>query len=150
MERIVLAVLLFASGVSAQAQFVIDKPWARSTVPGQSVAGAFMKIESKTPVSLVGASSPAARRVEIHESSMEGGVMRMRPIARISVTPGKPMELKPGGYHIMLMDIVKPLAKGDSVPLRLTFESPGKPAQTVDIKVEVRDVMGSGSQHGSH
>ena len=150
MERLVLAVLLSACALAAQAQIVIDKPWVRSTVPGQSVAGAFMRIESKTPVSLVGASSPAAKEVEIHESSMEGGVMRMRPVARIDVAPGKPVELKPGGYHIMMMDIVKPLAKGDSVPLRLTFESAGRPAQTVDVKAEVRDVMKTEGQHGMH
>lgn len=150
MGKIVLAVLLFVGAMSAQAQIVVAKPWVRSTVPGQSVAGAFMKIESGTPVALVGASSPAAGRVEIHESSMEGGVMRMRPVARINVAPGKPVELKPGGYHIMMMDIVKPLAAGGSVPLRLTFERAGQPAQTIDVKAEVRDVMGSGGQHGMH
>jgi periplasmic copper chaperone A len=150
MERVVLAVILFVCAASAQAQIVVDKPWVRSTMPGQSVAGAFMKIRSNTPVSLVGASSPITGHAEIHESSMEGNVMRMRPVTRIDVVPGKPVELKPGGYHIMLMDIAKPLATGDSVPLRLTFEQAGKPAQTIDVKAEVRDVMGSGGQHGTH
>jgi len=147
MRRIAFAILLCIAG-AAQAQVVVKSPWARSTVPGQSVGGAYMKIESTSPVSLVGVSSPAAKQVEIHESSMDGGVMRMRAVRKLDIGPGKSVEMKPGGYHIMLMDLVKPLKKGSTVPLRLTFEQAGKPAQTIDVKAEVRDVMvGGASMH---
>jgi copper(I)-binding protein len=144
MKQFVIAVLLCLAPAAAGAQVVVKDAWARSTVPGQSVGGAYMRIESSVPVSLVAASSSAAKSVEIHESSMEGGVMRMRAVRKIDLGPGKPVELKPGGYHIMLMELARPLAKGGKVPLRLTFEQQGKPAQSVDVVAEVRDVMAGG------
>lgn len=140
---VVLALCLALSS-GAYAQVSIQQPWVRSTVPGQKVAGAFMTIASPASVSLTGGSSPASRKVEIHQTVKEGEVMRMVPLARLDVPAGKSVELKPGSYHLMLIDIVKPLAKGESVPIRLTFEQPGKPAQTVEFKAEVRDVMQGG------
>ncbi|MGQ0512081.1 MAG: copper chaperone PCu(A)C [Betaproteobacteria bacterium] len=131
------------------AQLVVREPWVRSTVPGQKVAGAFMKLESPAAASLVGGSSPAARAVEIHETVMDGNIARMRPVARIEVSPGKPAELKPGGLHVMLIDIVRPLAKGDRVPLSLVYEAGGQ-KRTLEISAEVRDVMAPRGHHGKH
>ena len=141
MKAELLCALAIAVASPAQAQVRITNPWVRSTVAGQTVAGAFMKLESPAAESLVGASSPAAAKVELHRTIMEGTVAKMRPVERIDLAPGKPVELKPGGYHIMLVDIARPLAKGDTVPLRLEFERPGKPKETVEVKAIVKDVM---------
>jgi copper(I)-binding protein len=97
-----------------------------------------MKVEAKEPVALVSASSPAAGITEIHEMAMEKDVMKMRQVSRLPVAPGKPAELKPGGYHVMLMDLKQPLKAGDSVPITLTFEKADKSRQTVEVKAEVR------------
>jgi len=141
MKAVLLCALAVGAMSTAQAQVRVTDPWVRSTVAGQTVAGAFMKLESPVAESLVGASSPAAAKVELHRTIMEGTVAKMRPVGRIDLSPGKTVELKPGGYHIMLVDIVKPLAKGDTVPLRLEFERLGKPKETVDVKAVVKDVM---------
>ena len=136
-----------AWSLSAHAQLEIREPWIRSTVPGQTVAGAFMEIHSARAVSLVKATTSAARSAEIHQTTMDGGVARMLPVERIDIPAGKTVVLKPGGYHLMLIDIAKPLRKGDIVPLSLVFEEKGKPAQAIEIKATVRDVM---ADHGQH
>ena len=141
MKAVLLCALAVGAMSTAQAQVRVTDPWVRSTVAGQTVAGAFMKLESPVAESLVGASSPAAAKVELHRTIMEGTVAKMRPVGRIDLSPGKTVELKPGGYHIMLVDIAKPLAKGDMVPLRLEFQRPGKPKETVDVQATVKDVM---------
>jgi len=123
---------------AALAQVTVTDPWVRGTVSSQKATGAFMKLEAKQPVSLVSASSPVAGVTEIHEMAMEKDVMKMRPISRLPVAPGKPAELKPGGYHVMLMDLKQPLKAGDSVPITLTFEKADKSRQTVEVKAEVR------------
>ena len=130
-----------ALSVPVFGQINIASPWVRSTVPGQSVAAAYMDISSPVGVALVRGSSPAAKSVEIHEMRMEGSMMKMREVQRIEVPAGKTVHLRPGGYHVMLIDIAKPIRKGDVVPLSLVFEQAGKPAQTVTIKAEVRDTM---------
>lgn len=143
------ALLLSLHALPAAAQLAAHEAWVRSTVPGQKVAGAFMRLESASAVSLVGGSSAAARAVEIHETVMDGTIARMRPVPRIDVGPGKPAELKPGGLHVMLIDIVRPLAKGDRVPLSLVYESGGR-KRTLEVSAEVRDVMGAGGHRGHH
>jgi len=123
---------------AAIAQVTVTDPWVRGIVPQQKATGAFMKLEAKEPVALVSASSPAAGITEIHEMAMEKDVMKMRQIASLAVAPGKPAELKPGGYHVMLLDLKQPLKAGDSVPITLTFEKADKSKQTVEVKAEVR------------
>jgi copper(I)-binding protein len=114
----------------------IGHPWARPTVPGQSSGGAYLSVENKTgvPDRLLGGSSPNAR-VELHQMSMEGSVMRMREIDGIDLPAGARIELKPGARHIMLMDIKTPLKIGDKMPLTLHFRNAGK--VTVETWVEL-------------
>lgn len=115
----------------------IAHPWTRQTAPGQSNGGGFMAIANsgKGADRLVGGSSPAAAKVEIHTMSMDGGVMRMRPVKEgLAIPAGGKLELKPGGYHIMLIGLKAPLERGKLVPLILKFEKAG--ATTVDLKVE--------------
>ncbi len=143
-----LAAVLVAP--SAFAQITVSGPWVRGTVPQQKTTGAFMKIESKEPVSLVAASTPAAGVAEVHEMAMEKDVMKMRPVKKLDVAPGKPVELKPGGYHVMLMDLKQPLKAGDTVPLTLTFEKADKSRQTVEVKAEVRALGATGAPPAAH
>lgn len=115
----------------------ISNPWARQTAPGQSNGGGFMTIANrgKGADRLVGGSSPAAAKVEIHTMSMDGGIMRMRPVKEgLAVPAGGKLELKPGGYHIVLIGLKTPLERGKRVPLTLKFENAGM--TTVDLKVE--------------
>jgi len=119
---------------AALAQTTVKDPWVRSTVAEQKATGAFMQITSASGGRLVSASSPAAGVVEIHEMAMDGNTMRMRAVPALDLPAGKAVELKPGGYHVMLMDLKAPLAKDSTVPLTLVF----KDAKGVESKVELK------------
>jgi len=134
--------LLTAVGVlSMQAAWAanvsVSDAWARATMPGQKVSGAYMKIQSDADARLISASSKAVPRVEVHEMKMDGDVMRMREVQSIELPKGKTVSLEPGGYHIMLMNLPKPITAGEIIPLSLVVESGGK-RQTVEVKVEAR------------
>lgn len=112
----------------------------RAPAPGQKVAGAYMEIVSRTPLALTGVASASAATAELHSTSMEGGVMRMRPVARIELPAGKAVKLAPGGLHIMLVDLRQPLKPGDRVPLTLTVQGADLASRSViSIQAEVRD-----------
>lgn len=113
----------------------IVHPFARATPPGAKSGGAYLTIENSgaTVATLVSATSPIAGDVQLHQMAMDGGVMTMRAVRALEVPPGGKLELKPGGYHIMLLDLKQPLKVGDKLPLRLTFENLG----TIDIPVVV-------------
>lgn len=115
-------VLLVSSAALAQTSVRIDDPWIRGTVPGQSSTGAFMRLTPSAHARLVAARSPVAGVVEIHEMAMEGDVMKMRQIPDLDLAGGRSMDLRPGGYHVMLMSLKQTLAGGQSVPLTLEFE----------------------------
>jgi copper(I)-binding protein len=132
-------------GLTAQAQeakvgaIKIEDAYTRATVPGQQVAGGFMKIDNKGGTDLlVSASSPIAGEVQLHEMSMEGNVMKMRQVKDIPVPAGGMVELKPGGMHLMFMNIKAPLASGETVPVKLKFAKAGE----VEVKMPV-NAMGS-------
>ena len=131
---------LFSAGIAAAADLEVASPWVRGTVPAQKATGAFMQLSSKGGVSLVGVGSPAANIVEIHEMVMDNNVMKMRAVPRLEVEAGKVLELKPGSYHVMLIDLKKPLAKGEIVPITLRVEGKDKKVETVEIQAEVRDL----------
>ena len=127
---------LVGSATFAQTQNVnveVKDAWVRSTVPGQMGTGAFMKITAKAVMQLVGVSSPVAGVGEVHEMKMEGDIMKMRAVPQLDLPAGKAVELKPGGYHLMLMDLKQPLLKDTKVPLTLMF----KDAKGVQSKVEL-------------
>lgn len=112
----------------------IEQGWVRPSVPGQHGTGGYMKITARESQQLVGASSPVAGVAEIHEMKMEGDVMRMRPVKSLELPAGKMVELKPGGLHIMLMDLKQPLSAGSSVPVTLVL----KDRQGVESRVDTR------------
>ena len=123
MKRI-LSSLAFLIGAAAAAQTTIqvDDPWVRGTVAGQRSTGAFMRLMPTANARLVAARSPVAGVVEIHEMAMEGDLMKMRQIPGLDLAAGRTMELKPGGYHVMLMSLKQQLKGGQSVSLTLVFE----------------------------
>lgn len=124
-QSILIGTLLASSGLMATAGQAVDVQgaWARATVPGQQATGAFMTLTAAEGTQLVGVSSPVAGVAEVHEMNMEGGVMRMRAVqGGVSLPAGKAVELKPGGYHVMLMDLKATVAKDTMVPLTLLFK----------------------------
>jgi periplasmic copper chaperone A len=130
-------VTLSVAGVQAQSTdpaITIKDAWVRSSVPGQKGTGAFMKITAKDGMRLVGASTPVAGVTEVHEMKMEGDVMKMRAVPALELPAGKTVELKPGGYHVMLMDLKAALPKDSTVALTLVF----KDAKGVESKMELQ------------
>jgi copper(I)-binding protein len=99
-----------------------------------------MELTASENAALLEASSPVAGVVEVHEMSLDNGVMKMRAVPRLDLPAGKPVTLRPGGYHIMLMDLKKQLKKGESVPLTLRIEGKDKKLSTIEVKAEVREL----------
>jgi len=130
-----LAIVLALSSSALYAQTVdVKDAWARATVPGQKATGAFMKITAKDGAKLVSVTSPVAGVAEVHEMKMDGDVMKMRAVAGgLDLPAGKAVELKPGGYHVMLMDLKAPLQKDSKIAMTLTF----KDAKGVETRTEL-------------
>lgn len=136
LKSTVLAVLLAISGgmFAQTAPVKVYKAWARATVQGQKGTGAFMSLTASEGTKLVGLTSPVAGVAEVHEMKMEGDVMKMRAVAGgLDLPAGKTVELKPGGYHVMLMDLKAPLAKDSTVPVTLLFKN----ARGVESKLNI-------------
>ena len=140
-----LTCLLIANVAMGQrGQLEIKTPWARAT-PGHAENGAaYLTIVSPTADRLTVASSPVAKKAELHTMSMEGGVMRTRPLAAMEIPAGQTVTLSPGGMHIMLLGLTRPLREGESFPLTLWFEHAG-PRQ-VTVAIEKAGAMGPGGQ----
>ena len=119
---------IFLISFPASGQITIDAPWARATAPGAAVAGGYMVIRNAgaVPDRLVGASSSVSARVQLHVHVQEGGVIQMREVPGYDVPAKGSFELKPGGAHLMLVDIRQPLKEGDRVPVTLRFEKAGE------------------------
>ncbi len=123
---------------SASAAVTATDVWVRGTVPAQKTTGAFMTLESSEDAKLVAVSTPAAKSAEIHESRQAQGMMQMQAVDAVPLPAGKRVELKPGGFHVMLVDVAKPLGEGDSVPLRLTIEDKQGKRTHLDVSAPVR------------
>jgi copper(I)-binding protein len=143
-KRLFFVLAAIALAQSAAAQVTIADPWVRGTVAGQMATGAFMRLQSATDTTLVGVSSPAAKIVEVHEMKIDGGKMKMSAVDRLPLPAGKAVELKPGGYHVMLMDLVQPLKEGDTVPLKLTLEDKVGKKTTVEVRAPVKALTAGG------
>lgn len=140
----------------AQVQNVeVQNAWARATVQGQKASGAFMTLTAQTPGRLVSVSSPVAGVAEVHEMKMEGDVMKMRALANgLELPAGKPVELKPGGYHLMLMDLKLPLQKDTTIPVTLVFKDAKGVETKKELKLPVSQTAPAGAAaapaHGAH
>jgi copper(I)-binding protein len=147
--------ILCATHASAQqvkaGDLVLDRAWARATPAGAKVAGGYLTIENKgaTPDKLMGGTSRAAGKVEVHETAMNNGVATMRPVKDgVSIPPGQTVTLAPGGYHLMLTDLKGPLKKGDKLVVTLVFEKAGEVKATFDVQGV--GAMGSSSDQMDH
>ena len=142
MRRLAVLVVLAVSLAAAQAQrnpdVEVKSAWARPTVDGQMGTGAFMQLTSKDGARIVGASSDVAGVVEIHEMARDGSVMRMRAIRNLELPPGDTVELKPGGHHMMLMDLKRPLVTGEKIKVQLRLETRDKRLITQPVEIEIR------------
>ena len=137
--------LVLATAALAQTnQLEVTSAWARATPAKAENGVAYLPIRSPTPDRLVSVSSPVAKKAELHTMSMEGMVMKMRPLAGLDIAAGQPVTLKPGGEHIMLLGLNAPLREGQSFPLTLTFEKAGM--REVTVAVEKPGAGGPASQ----
>jgi periplasmic copper chaperone A len=135
---------------SALAQTAVTDAWVRGTVPAQKATGAFMQITSTSGGRLLSAASPVAGVVEIHEMKMDGNVMKMAALPKgLELPAGQTVALKPGGYHVMLMELKQALKDGDTVPLSLVVESKDGKRETLELKVPVRP-LGAASPAPMH
>lgn len=146
-KYLLLTTILFLSA-PAFAEVAAEKVHAFETSEGMKNGAVFLTLKNSGDKgdALISASSDIAARTELHEMSEESGIMKMRKVEKIDIAADEAVELKSGGYHIMLMDLKKPLKAGDSFPLTLTFESGEK--KTVNTAVEARSK--AAQSHGSH
>lgn len=140
--KFVAACAVYAGAVAAFAQNAApveaSGAWVRAAVPGQSGTGAFMKLTAQAPLKLVGVATPVAGVAEVHEMKLEGDTMKMRGVPALDLPARQAVELKPGGYHVMLMDLQQPIRVGGSVPLTLTFEDAKGVKSTLALQVPVQ------------
>lgn len=142
-----LLTLALVTASAAHGAVSVEEPWVRATAPGQAVAGAYLRLRSDTPVALVAVETSASKKAEIHEMRMEGQVMRMRPVEKIALPAGQSVELRPGGYHLMLIDVIHPLKPGDKVPLTLVIESASGARQRIAVEAQVREIAAPAHRH---
>ena len=131
-----LTVLSFSA--VAQTSVQITDPWVRATVPQQKATGAFMQITAPKAMRLLEVRSPVAGVAEIHEMSMSDNMMRMRQVKEIALPAGKAVELKPGGYHVMLLELKGQVKAGDKIPLTLVVEGEDKHRETIEVTAVAR------------
>ncbi|MFM8343316.1 MAG: copper chaperone PCu(A)C [Betaproteobacteria bacterium] len=145
--RVLSALALMWAAGAAHAQVTIGDPWVRATVAQQKATGMFAQVTSAQGGKLVAASSPVASVVEIHEMAMENNVMKMRAVPGLELPAGKAVELKPGGYHVMLMGLKQQVKEGELVPVTLVVEGKDGKRESVEVKAPVRALA---AQHGGH
>jgi copper(I)-binding protein len=151
--RLMRFALLAGLALPAWAQVTISDAWVRPTVPGQKATGAFMKITAQEGTQLVAVQSTVAAVTEIHEMKMDKDVMRMAAVPALSLPAGKTVELKPGGYHVMLMDLKAPLNPNTSIGLVLSFRNAQGVQSQQSIQVPVQmpaAASGAGSMTHKH
>ena len=144
MKKLIVASLitLAASAWAQSTTVTVEDAWVRGTVATQKATGAFMRLTPSANARLVSVSSPVAGVVEIHEMAMDKDVMKMRQVPGLDLAAGRTTELKPGGFHVMLMDLKAPVKGGDVVPLTLVFEDAAKQRFTQEVQAPVTALGG--------
>lgn len=123
---------------AASAQVTVSNAWVRATVAQQKATGAFMQLTAAKDTRLVGVSTPLTGMAELHEMAMDNNVMKMRQIPGLALPAGKTVELKPGGYHVMLLDLKAQVKEGDTVPVTLVFEGKDGKRESVEVKAPAK------------
>ena len=140
-----------AESAASSASIKIADPWVRAPAPGQKTAAAYVELMSDRDAAIVAAGSPVAARVEMHSTTTEGGVMRMRAVSRIELPAGRKVKLGTGGTHLMLIDLKHPLKAGDKVPLTLSVQptraAAGMSLTTLTLEAVVRAAANSAHTH---
>ncbi len=149
-----LAALLFLAlaacgappAVESSQALTVEGAWAAPTPGGVEVSAGYLTIVNGTQEedALIGATSPRAERIEVHDMTMQDGVMQMRAMERLPLAPGESVELAPGGRHLMFFGVTQPFAEGEQIPVRLSFERAGE----IDVALPVRRT--AGGVHGAH
>ncbi|AKP91767.1 copper chaperone PCu(A)C [Achromobacter ruhlandii] len=139
-----------APAMAQDASLKVEDAWVRATVPSQHATGVFMRLTSPTAARLVGVESDAARHVEVHEMAMQDNVMKMRQVSAIDLPAGKPVELKPGGYHVMLIDLARQISAGDPVALTLLVQDADGKQRRVPVTAEARPLSAAAAPAGEH
>lgn len=152
MKHLLVASLLTLASTAAlaQTQVEVKDAWVRATVQQQKTTGAFMQLNAKQDARLIEVRAPIASTVEIHQMSMENNVMRMRAVAGIDLPAGKSVELKPGGYHIMLINLKQQIKDGDLVPVTLVVEGKDKKRQIIELQVPARPLNSAAADAIKH
>ena len=143
-QPIAALILSLALAGVAHAQVAVDAPWVRATVPQQTATGAFMRLTASRDLRLIGARSDVAQNTEVHEMAMQGQMMRMREVAAVPLPRGQAVALAPGGYHVMLIGLKRPLSAGEQVTLTLVFEDAGGKRSEQTVQAPVRP-LGAGA-----
>ncbi|HRP74140.1 MAG TPA: copper chaperone PCu(A)C [Rhodocyclaceae bacterium] len=146
-KLLAVSLLTLCVAMPAVAQVKVDDPWVRATVPQQRATGAFMQLTAPVDARLVEVQSPAAAVVEIHEMTMDNDVMRMRAIESLDLPAGQTVELKPGGYHVMLIDLKAQAKEGDTIPVTLIVENKDGQRETIEIAAPVRPLNPAQMKH---
>lgn len=134
----------------AHAQVAVADAWVRATVPQQKATGAFMRLTAAKDAKLVSASSPLTPVVEVHEMALQNDVMKMRHVPALALPAGQAVELKPGGYHLMLMNLTQQVKEGEQVPLTLVIEGQDGKRESVQVQATVRALTApAGGAHGA-
>lgn len=142
----IVALLALAAGAASAQTVAVTDAWARPAAQGQMASGAFMTLTAKDGAKLVSVASPVAGVAEVHEMKMDGDVMQMRAVqGGLDLPAGKAVSLKPGGYHIMLMNLKRPLTKGATIPMTLVF----KDAKGAESKTELNVPVSMAPPRGS-
>lgn len=146
-----IAIVLALAAPAAAAQVTVKEAWVRATVPQQRGTGAFMQITSARDARLVEVKTPVAKVAEVHEMAMVDNVMRMRRVQALELPAGKTVELKPGGYHVMLMELNGQIKAGDTIPITLTIENKDSRRETIELKVPAKPLTHTPEAgHGKH
>lgn len=149
-KKIVVAISMSCFTIAAHAELKVANPWVKPTVTGQPVGAAYMQLTSDKNVEIVALSSPVAGKTELHSMSMTGNIMRMKRVDRLQLKAGKLVELKPGGFHIMLMELKHQIKEGETVPISLVTQDEAGNKATVSIKAIATAPLESDSDSHMH
>ncbi len=137
----VVLVLLALAATFAHAYATVSflRPWALATKPGQKNGAAYMELEASESALITKVESPQAKAVEVHNMIMDKGVMKMRKVDRLELPAGTSVKFEPGGLHLMLIGLKKPLKSGDTVVVKFTISGSDKKESSFQVDVSVRD-----------
>ena len=150
MRAAIVGAMLLTACTTVLAQVKVDNPWVRATVAQQKTSSAYMSLTAASAVRVVEVTSMVAGAAEIHETKMENNMMKMRAVPALELPSGRTVELKPGGLHIMLVDLRQPLKEGEMVALTLTVERSDKKRETVVVRAPVRGLTTESMKGHAH